>query len=884
METSPVSRQIRAMNWPYLAGRRAVVGAAQAAPRASEADVTRHVSHGPTPWSSPGDLAAVHAPSWLGSFVTDADGVIHQADPVVALMLDVPRKNLVGKPLAVLIPIEDRAEFRRRLATLKAGRRGADQFEVRRLTRRVGTVHLQFTVHAERSPDGSPPSLRWIAIDITERKQEEEEARRRADELERRVRERTSKLEEALRSTERAEVRLRTLLHGLGAIVWEADAATGRFTFVSRASEMMLGHPSERWVKEHGFWEGLIHPDDRDWATESRARAIRGVRDLEFEYRARAASGRYVWVRESVRVVPDGGGVPRMLRGLIVNVTRWKKAERRLHYARSEMAARLADLEYLRDLSSRLAESLDWPEVLREILSAILAIQGVERGAILLRTSEGSGLQVAAASGVSDELIAHADRLGADVSAIRRSLETGRPVVVEDIAADPAYAGGRWLLQGAGIRSKFVVPIVTRSDEVLGVVAVVFDEPHRPSERQVELSELYARQASDVLEQARLHRELVESDRRKGELLAILGHELRSPLGPILNALSVLQEGDGPGRDEAAEVVARQVLHLSRIIDNLMDASRIGRGSIALHRSAVDLAVAVAHAVEVVRPQVEARGHVLEVDLPPGRLILEADRTRLVQILTNLLSNAARYTEPGGRIGLSARVEGTEVVVRVRDTGVGLAEADLARIFDLFTQAEGRPCDGPAGLGIGLALVKGLAEAHGGSVSVRSAGRGQGSEFTVRLPIGRPAADEAVPADGRPVPPPRRILVVDDDADSARMLARLLRRDGHEVAEAFSGPEALERLEQSGPDVIFLDLGLPGLDGYEVARRARARPKGETVRIVALSGFGADDYRRRAREAGCDRHLIKPASLDDLRACLDATAPTAAGSDPPSFS
>ncbi|HEX8200300.1 MAG TPA: ATP-binding protein, partial [Isosphaeraceae bacterium] len=458
------------------------------------------------------------------------------------------------------------------------------------------------------------------------------------------------------------------------------------------------------------------------------------------------------------------------------------------------------------------------------------------------------------------------------------AVATGGPVVIEDVEAGPADAPAREAGRLGGFHAEYSTPLVSRSGEALGTIATFFREPHRPPQRQVRLVELYARQAADFVEAARLHRDLREADRRKDEFLATLAHELRNPLAAILNSAHAPRPGsaDDAGADadadEARDVVVRQVRHMMRLVDDLLDASRIRRGDIELRLEPVELTDVVARAVEATRPLIEARGHALAVTLPPEPLWLEADPVRLVQVLANLLTNAAKYTDPGGRIALEATDEaGGSLVLRVRDSGIGIAPEMLARVFDLFAQA------GPTagGLGIGLALVKSLVERHGGTITATSAGPGRGSEFTVRLPRGArtvperpPASDPRDTASAHRPPRPRRVLVVDDQVDAARSLARLLKGWGHEVHVAHDGPSALDAVEAQGPEVVLLDVGLPGMDGHEVARRLRGRP-GDGLRLVALTGYGQEEDRLRSQAAGFDDHLVKPVDPDDLKVLLE---------------
>ena len=364
--------------------------------------------------------------------------------------------------------------------------------------------------------------------------------------------------------------------------------------------------------------------------------------------------------------------------------------------------------------------------------------------------------------------------------------------------------------------------------------------------------------------------QLSQADRRKDEFLATLAHELRNPLAPLRNALEILRLADGPEQAlPAQELMERQVRHMTRLIDDLLDVSRINLGRIDLRRERIELAVAVSQAVEACTPVLVAAGHEISVLLPPVPLVLNADPLRLAQVLENLLGNAVRYTEPGGRIRLAVSREGDEAVLRLSDTGIGIAPDKLDEIWEPFVQADPSFERSRNGLGIGLTLARKLVQLHGGSAEAHSAGLGQGSEFTVRLPLvedrrGAPGP----PPEELPASAPLRILVVDDNVDQAESFGMLLQLMGHEVLVVHGGPAALSVAEGFKPALGLLDIGMPGLSGYEVARQLRQLPGlGQTI-LVAVSGYGTDEDRRRSKGAGFHAHWIKPVDLDVLRALL----------------
>lgn len=379
----------------------------------------------------------------------------------------------------------------------------------------------------------------------------------------------------------------------------------------------------------------------------------------------------------------------------------------------------------------------------------------------------------------------------------------------------------------------------------------------------------------DITARKRAEEALKAADRRKDEFLATLAHELRNPLAPIRNAVHILRHDVGEttkGKRDLAllSMMDRQVEHLIRLVDDLLEVSRITRGKIELKKRRVDLGEVLRHAVETAQPMIDAGGHELKVELPSEPMELDADPVRLAQVFTNLLNNAAKYTEHGGVIELVAERRGKEAAVAVRDSGVGIPPEMLPRVFDLFTQVDRSLGRAQGGLGIGLALVKSLLRLHGGTVEAHSGGLGRGSVFLVRLPIGAKQSSEApMPATtGVEASGARRILVIDDDHDVADSLVMFLETFGADVRVAYSGPDGVEAVKAFEPELVFLDLGMPGMDGYETARRIRALPNGAGVKLVALTGWGQDQIRDRAREAGFDRQLTKPAGLDALQELL----------------
>jgi PAS domain S-box-containing protein len=387
----------------------------------------------------------------------------------------------------------------------------------------------------------------------------------------------------------------------------------------------------------------------------------------------------------------------------------------------------------------------------------------------------------------------------------------------------------------------------------------------------------YAKISRDMTERKRMEA-LESASRRITDLLAMLAHELRNPLAPMRNATAVMKQGglDAERLEWCREVLDRQVSHLSRLVDDLLDVGRISSGKVALDLATVSVQAVLEHAAQDYASVLESHGHVLDLVLPDAPLWLRGDAARLHQVLLNLLDNAARYTPPGGTVRLTGEEEAGQAVIRVMDTGPGIPQALLPNIFDIFVQGE-RPLDrSVGGLGLGLAVVKHIVELHHGHVRAQSAGPGLGTHISLRLPLAPPPAQSIAPAAAAGKPPQAqqlRVLVVDDNLDSADSMAMLLSIDGYAVEQAYHGREALALFEKFQPDAVLLDIGLPEMNGYDVANRMRALPAGDKAVIIAMTGYGQSEDRRRSAAAGFTHHLVKPIPLDVLRDILAAIDP-----------
>ncbi|HKX53460.1 MAG TPA: PAS domain S-box protein [Nitrosospira sp.] len=449
---------------------------------------------------------------------------------------------------------------------------------------------------------------------------------------------------------------------------------------------------------------------------------------------------------------------------------------------------------------------------------------------------------------------------------------TNRPMRMtqQELEAHPAWKGfGKHAKDHPPMRGWLAVPLIGHGGKNLGLVQLTDKAQGEFTEEDEAILVQLAAIASTGIENAYLYEQVRKQDRRKDEFLATLAHELRNPLAPVRNGLAVLKLA--PSMEATVrirEIMERQVEHMVRLIDDLLDVSRITSGKIQLKKERVDVRTVLDAALELSRPLIEENQHRLFIPSPKESLLLHVDPTRMAQVVSNLLNNAAKYTSKGGRIELSAERDGSEVIIRVRDNGVGLTSESLPEVFELFSQV-GKTLDrSRGGLGIGLALVKRLVEMHNGSIAAESKGLGQGSTFVVRLPL---AATQIIKrqvagaGDYCSLSVPRRILVVDDNVDGAETLAMLLMMSGHTVETAHTGPDALKAAQTFQPDVMFLDIGLPGLSGYEVAQQLRSDPNINGLILVALTGWGSEEDRRRARTAGFDYHLTKPVEIEKLR-------------------
>ena len=660
--------------------------------------------------------------------------------------------------------------------------------------------------------------------------------------------------EEVLQS----ERRFRQLADAMPQIVWTARP-DGKIDYQNRHWHEFTG--LAKTIDNDG-WAQILHPNDAQTVGERWGESLRSGNLFEMEARLldrRRQTYRWHLVR-AASVFDESGKVTRWF-GTSTDIHEQKRAEESAHY--------------LAEASAALAGVVDYESTLQKV--ANLAVPYfADWSAVDIANDDGTLRRLAAAHQDVDkirllhELMRQYPPDPQSPSGSLAVLHSGKPLIVSEITEELLMKEARderhaQLIRLLRLKSYICVPLIV-SGKSLGVLTFATAESGRNyTDADLALAIDLANRAAVAIENTQLYQALREGDRRKDEFLATLAHELRNPLAPIRNALQILKMPRIDARmvEKSRDMMERQVHHLVRLVDDLLDVSRVMRGKIELRRERIELATVVARAVETVQPLLDVQGHELTVVLPKESIPLDADPVRLAQIVGNLLTNAAKYTEPKGHIRLTAERNVKETVLRVQDNGIGIAADILPRIFELFVQVDHASTRSQGGLGIGLTLVKNLCEMHNGSVEARSAGLGKGSEFIVRLPISSQGIDldqngamesqaQIVSMSGH------RVLIVDDNQDAADSLAILLRLQGHEVRVALSGAAALETTNAYVPDMVFLDIGMPGMDGYEVAHRLRQQPGLENVVLVALTGWGQQENRRRTAEAGFNHHLVKP--------------------------
>ena len=671
------------------------------------------------------------------------------------------------------------------------------------------------------------------------------------------------------REMEARERQLRVVTDNAPVLLLQFDAR-GRYTFANETFAAAVGRRPHEVL---GLTIGdVLGPEAAQRLGPRVQEALQG-RAVEFDELVTYPVAGERWVHVSYLPQRTRDGRPDGFFAVVQDITDRKRAELRL-----EGEARR--FEQLNNVGLALAAESDLERVVQVVTDAATQLCAAEFGAFFYNVvkADGESYMLYTLSGVPRERFA-----GFPMprnTAVFGPTFAGEGIVrVDDITRDPRYGRNAphfGMPKGhLPVCSYLAVPVTSRSGEVLGGLFFGHSQPGRFTEAAERIVAGIAAQAAVAIDNARLHeqrvrliQQLQEADRRKDEFIATLSHELRNPLAPLRNALHVLQFHRAAAADSLLPMMTRQVNQLVRLVDDLLEVSRINRGELVLRKERVDLHKVVQHAVETVEPLLQERGQALSVSLPERELWLDADAARIAQVLSNLLSNASRYTDPQGRIAIDARVEAGQVHVAVQDSGIGFNPEEGPRLFEMFVRGERSQ-----GLGIGLALSRRLAQMHGGTLAGESGGPGRGATFTLSLPL-QPGLQAAAPAATAPEAlPPIRVLVVDDNRDAADTLQVLLGLLGAQARVAHGGQAALQLFEAERPDAVLLDIGMPGMDGYQVARILRARHPDWSGALIALTGWGQENDRRKGREAGFAHHLVKPVDIDALRRLLATVAP-----------
>ncbi len=599
-----------------------------------------------------------------------------------------------------------------------------------------------------------------------------------------------------------------------------------------------------------------VHPDDRAYVDEKWTAALCGE-PYDIEHRV-VVDGVVKWVREKADLEFDEMGNLIGGFGITQDITDRKSVENALQWS-------VRRNELLSNTAARLLQSSDAQGVVTELCAEVMRFLGCDVFFNFVLDEHTNRLRLNACAGVGESQAAEIEWLDFGVAICGCVARDRERIIAEHISchADVRTA----LVSSYGIEAYCCHPLMSQG-KLIGTLSFGSKTRSAFTLDEVEVMQAVSHLVAMAMERLKMEQALRDAARRKDEFLATLAHELRNPLAPIRTGLQLLRQIDGrdPEAPRVQEIMGRQVDHIVRLVDDLMEVSRIRSGKIELKMGPVDIATIIRQAVEASQPFLDASRIDLAIRAPEQPLHVEGDPVRLTQVVCNLLNNAAKYTEAGGRVEVEAHASGGQAVVSVADTGVGIPPDMLPHVFDLFAQVDRTRDRAQGGLGIGLALVRTLVAMHGGEATAESAGPGQGSRFVLRLPLSQGTAREAPETRLEEISPaPGRVLVIDDNEDAALSMSMLLRTMGAEVCAANDGARGIEAFESFHPGLVFLDLGMPGLDGFETARRLRASPAGQAATIVALPGWGGEDARRRTREAGFDLHMTKPASVEDVQ-------------------
>lgn len=724
---------------------------------------------------------------------------------------------------------------------------GREHHLVYRIVWPDGSVHwLEARGRLLRDASGQPVRLVGVCSDVSERKSLEQQLQRQLDDVAN---------AEAFTSAI-----IQSAIDGIITIDQQGDVVE-----FNPAAERIFGYRREE-VLGREMAELIIPPHLRDGHREGLARYLGTgegpVLGQHLEFPALRRDGTSFPVELAITRVSQVG--PPRFAGYVRDITERKRMEQ--------------SLQFLAEASKSLASLIDYKSTLQRV--AHLAVPAfADWCAVDMLAADGTLQRLAVAHidptkvQLAEELYERYPPHPQEPRGVRKVLRSGESELEGHITDEMLEMAARddehlRIMRELTLCSYMCVPLRT-NDKTLGAMTFVAAESGRRYEPQdLSMAEDLAHRAAIAVENARLYQEVRDAGRRKDEFLAMLAHELRNPLAPLRSGLDLLAMDDRSDR-ETIELMQQQIEHVVRLVDDLLDVSRIMRGKIELRREPVELSALVNRVAAAVGPMMEDNAQQLVVSLPEQPVWLNADPVRLVQVVENLLNNAAKYSDVGSRVDLSAELQNGQVAISVRDTGIGIEPELLPRVFDLFTQSSRSLDRAQGGLGIGLTLVHRLVQMHGGTIAAASNGPGQGSTFTVRLPVVTSTFQVPQAAKVQPTTRRRRILAVDDNVGAARLLSMLLMKLGdHDVETAHDGPAALEKIKALHPELVLLDIGLPGMDGYQVAREVRQDRCFDDVLLVALTGYGQEEDRQRSKEAGFDEHLVKPPSVDQMQEVL----------------
>ena len=795
-------------------------------------------------------LAAIVESSTEAVIGKTLDGVITSWNASAERMYGYAAEEAVGRHISLIIPEELRGDLEEIMTRLRRGER-VERAETVRVRKGGERLEVSLAISPIRDPAGRLVGASTVARDVSEQRRAEGE---RA---------------ELARMVEHERERLKNLVANVPGIVWEAwgepDEASQRINFVSDHVEQMLGYTVEEWLATPNFWLTIVHPEDRERAGAEARAIFEGGDGGVSQFRWVRKDGSVVHVEAQSRVTLDARGAPAGMRGVTMDISARKAAEERLRF--------------LAEASRVLGSSLDYETTLEGL--ARLAVEALADYCLIdLIDDEGSVRRVAATHR-DPALRPLVERLrefppGPQSAGVPRVLRTGQPEAFTDVneetlprlARDAEHAR---VLRELGLKSFLTVPLEARG-RTIGALTFSSTRARRDyTAADIDYAREIASRAALAIENARLYARAQEVNRAKDEFLATLSHELRTPLTPILGWTHMIRSGRLGANEEAQgiRVIEKNSQSLSRLINDLLDMSSILSGKMRIERAAVDLAGVVREAAETVRPQADARSVALDVQTAAPSTV-SGDRTRLVQVFWNLLHNAVKFSPEGGRVRVVVRGSDGTARVEVEDDGEGIPAEFLPHVFERFRQADMGTTRTHGGLGLGLALVKSFVEAHGGAVSVESAGEGRGSRFTVSLPAAEGAGARSRSGDleggaGAPCPDEScHVLVVEDAPDTLEMLRVAFEARGYTATACSTPEEALSVAESERFDIIVSDIGLPRIDGYELITRLREFTHLRAVPALALTGYAAQRDAEAALAAGFDAHVPKPVDPAEL--------------------